>query len=158
MGYKMTKQPFDFNKSEDSPGFSLWQTTMVWQRHIKKALEPHGVSHAQFVILATLLWFELHNFQATQIQIVDWTKLDKMTISKSLKRLVGWNFAQRVENEKDTRAKTVSLTTVGRLMAERLVPIVEAIDSKFFGRINKDNQQILIKLLAQLTDSNDHTI
>lgn len=50
----MSNLPFGFDKPEDSPGFLLWQTTMIWQRQIKKALEQYNVSHAQFVIIATL--------------------------------------------------------------------------------------------------------
>ncbi len=49
---------FGFDKPEDSPGFLLWQTTITWQRLIKKALEFSGISHPQFVILAITLWFE----------------------------------------------------------------------------------------------------
>lgn len=54
----MSDIPFGFAKPEDSPGFLLWQTTIIWQRRIKKALESHDISHAQFVIMAILLWFE----------------------------------------------------------------------------------------------------
>ncbi len=50
----MTNPPFGFDAPEDSPGFLLWQTTISWQRMIKKALEPHDISHAQFVIMAIL--------------------------------------------------------------------------------------------------------
>ena len=72
--------PFGFDRPEDSPGFLLWQTTMIWQRQIKRVLEAYDVSHAQFVIMATLMWFEAHNYDTTQISIVNWSKLDKMTV------------------------------------------------------------------------------
>ena len=104
---QMIDLPFGFDKPEDSPGFLLWQTTMVWQRLIKKALEAHDISHAQFVIMATLLWFEAHHYDTTQILIVNWSKLDKMTVSKSLKKLVVQGLVKRMEHQTDTRAKTV---------------------------------------------------
>lgn len=56
----MSKLPFGFEVPEDSPGFLLWQTTMIWQRQIKKALEQYNVSHAQFVMMATLIWSHAH--------------------------------------------------------------------------------------------------
>ena len=84
--------PFGFDKPEDSPGFLLWQTTMVWQRQIKRALESYDISHPQFVIMATLMWFEAHHYDTTQILIVNWSKLDKMTVSKSLKKLVALGY------------------------------------------------------------------
>jgi len=54
----MIEQPFSVDAPEDSLGFLLWQTTTFWHRLIKKALEPYGISHAQFVIMAILLWWQ----------------------------------------------------------------------------------------------------
>jgi hypothetical protein len=49
---------FSFDAPEDSPGLLLWQTTVTWQRQIKKALDPYDIAHAQFVIMAITFWFE----------------------------------------------------------------------------------------------------
>src|SRR5665213_3425618 len=110
----MAKSTFGFKKPEQSPGFLLWQTTITWQRLIKKALEPYDISHAQFVIMAILLWFKEQGNEATQGIIINWSKLDKMTVSKSLKKLVSQKLVTRAENETDTRSKTVSLTHKGK--------------------------------------------
>jgi len=149
----MHNLPFGFDRPEDSPGFLLWQTTMIWQRQIKKALEPYDISHAQFVIMATLLWFDAHDYDTTQVSIVMQTKLDKMTVSKSLKRLVSLGFVNRIEHQRDTRAKNVTLTDKGKEMVGTLVPIVEGVDAKFFDRVSKADQQQLIKILSQLTQA-----
>ena len=82
------KSNFDVKKAEESSGFLLWQVTTMWQREIKKALEDVELSHASFVILASLLWFEEQNVEITQTTIINHTKLDKMTVSKNLKSLV----------------------------------------------------------------------
>jgi DNA-binding MarR family transcriptional regulator len=151
----MADLPFGFDRPEDSPGFLLWQATMIWQRRIKKALEKHVISQAQFVIMATLLWFEFHQYDTTQILIVNWTKLDKMTVSKSLKKLVELKLVHRIEHETDTRAKSVSLTEKGKSLVHKLVPIVEKIDSEFFGTISRSGQQILIQTLGKLIAGNN---
>jgi hypothetical protein len=65
----MSNLPFGFDRPEDSPGFLLWQTTITWQRLIKKALEPHDISHAQFVIMSLLLWLKEHNRKTTQVLV-----------------------------------------------------------------------------------------
>lgn len=147
----MTHPPFSFDTPEDSPGFLLWQTTMMWQRQIKKALEAYNVSHAQFVIMATLMWFEAHGQDRTQIAIVHQTKLDKMTVSKSLKKLAEFGFVNRIEHETDTRAKSVSLTEKGKAMVHTLVPIVEGVDSRFFSKASESAQKSLVQILAKLT-------
>lgn len=146
----MTDPTFGFEKPEHSPGFLLWQTMVTWQRRIKKALDRYDISHAQFVILANVLWFEGIKQIPTQILIVRSTKLDKMTVSKSLKKLVTLGLIKRTEHKDDTRAKSVHLTTEGKAMASKLVPIVEKIDEDFFGVMSKTKQQSLIRILADL--------
>lgn len=146
----MSDLPFNFDKPEDSPGFLLWQTTMIWQRKIKKALEPHGISHPQFVIMAMLMWFEAHHYDTTQILIANWSKLDKMTVSKSLKKLVTLRYVHRIEHKIDTRAKSISLTEKGKEMVRRLVPIVEGIDGILFGKASYQEQKSLMQILAKL--------
>lgn len=147
----MDKLPFGFDKPEDSPGFLLWQTTMIWQRQIKKALEVHNISHAQFVIMATLLWFEAHGYDTTQTLIINWSKLDKMTVSKSLKILTNIGLVNRIEHKIDTRAKIVSLTDNGKNLVHKLVPLVEGVDAVFFGKLPDTTQQSLIEILKRLT-------
>ena len=131
----MSDKTFGFDQPEDSPGFLLWQTTITWQRLIKKALDPYQISHAQFVILAIALWLEGIKIEPTQVLIVRQSKLDKMTVSKSLKKLASLGLIKRAEHEKDTRAKSVHLTIKGRALASKLVPIVEKIDENFFNLI-----------------------
>jgi len=151
----VTDLPFGFDRPESSPGFLLWQTTMIWQRQIKKALEIHEISHAQFVIIATLLWFEAHNYDTTQTLIINWSKLDKMTVSKSLKKLVIMGLVNRIEHEADTRAKKVSLTKEGKKLVHKVVPIIAKIDENFFGKASNLEQKNLINILSKLTTHTD---
>lgn len=146
----MVDSAFGFAKPEHSPGFLLWQTMVTWQRLIKEALIPYDISHSQFVILANVLWFEGLRQEPTQILIVRSTKLDKMTVSKSLKKLVAVGLIKRMEHEKDTRAKSVYLTVKGRAKAAKLVPIVEKIDAKFFSMISPGKQRSLLTILSDL--------
>ena len=147
--------PFGFDRPEDSPGFLLWQTTTLWQRRIKKILEWYEISHAQFVIMATLLWFEAHNYERTQVLIASWSKLDKMTVSKSLKKLAIFGLTSRSEHVSDTRAKTVTLTDKGKNLIKKLVPIIEAIDAEFFGKIPMDEQKMLLTIFSKLIKNNE---
>lgn len=144
------KSAFGFEVPEDSAGFLLWQTTITWQRLIKKALDVHDISHAQFVVMAVLLWFEEHHEDPTQIAIAHFSKLDQMTVSKSLKKLITQGYIKREESQKDTRAKWVYLTPKGQKLASKLVPIVEDIDAEFFGNVTPKDQQSLVQILGKL--------
>lgn len=144
------KSAFGFEAPEDSPGFLLWQTTITWQRLIKKALEPHDISHAQFVIMAVSLWLEEHQQDPTQVTIAHLSKLDKMTVSKSLKKLASQGYISRKESQNDTRAKWVHLTSQGKSLVSKLIPIVEGIDAEFFGKVPETDQRNLIHILGNL--------
>ena len=146
----MSNAPFGFEKPEDSPGFLLWQATMTWQRLIKKALEPFEISHAQFVVMALLMWFEKQGYDTTQIEIAQWSKLDKMTVSKSLKKLAAEGLLSRAEHTRDTRAKSVTLTAKGKTFIRKLVPLVEQVDEQFFSTVAAREQQTFMQVLARL--------
>lgn len=146
------RSPFGFERSEDSPGFLLWQTTITWQRLIKNALEPFDISHPQFVIMTILMWFEEHKYDTMQVSIVNWSKLDKMTVSQSLKKLAAQRLVKRVEHKVDTRAKMVMLTDKGRNLIKKLIPIVELIDTEFFGQVSKQEELSFISILNKLTE------
>lgn len=153
----MPDTPFGFDHPNDSPGYLFWQAFVTWQRRIKKALEPHGVSHAQFVIMAQTLWFEGNNHKASQALLGQWTKLDKMTVSKSLKKLAASGYIQRTDDEIDTRVKTTKLTNPGKKLVQKLVPLVEQIDEEFFSSLNSADRIQLQSTLRTLIDKNDET-
>ena len=147
---KMSDSAFGFKKPEDSPGFMLWQTTITWQREIKRALDPYDISHAQFVIMAMIKWFEEHQQDSTQIEIATLSKLDKMTVSNGLKKLVALGLVTRKEHEKDTRAKAMNLTTQGKVLITKLIPIVEGVDRDFFCTLADSEQKSLLRLMVKL--------
>jgi len=125
----------------------LWQTTVMWQRSIKKILDPYKISHSQFVIMALLLWMSEKQEQVTQADIVSWSKMDKMTISKSLKELAKLDFVCRSENCSDTRVKDLKLTANGKIMISKIVPEVEAMDGAFFQHLSQSDKNSLIKII-----------
>lgn len=144
------KSAFGFETPEDSPGFLLWQTTVTWQKLIKKALDSYDISHPQFVIMAVALWLAEHHQDPTQVAIARLSKLDKMTVSKSLKKLILQGYISRKESQKDTRAKWVHLTPQGKSLVSKLIPVVEGIDAEFFGKVPQRDQQTLIQILGNL--------
>ena len=55
--------------------------------------------------MAILLWFNGKQTDITQTDIINMSKLDKMTVSKSLKKLSAKELITRKENALDTRVK-----------------------------------------------------
>jgi len=148
------KSAFFVEKPEDSLGFLLWRNTMIWQRKIKAALTSFDISHAQFVIMAATRWFFETKQEPTQVAIANMTGLDKMTISKSLKRLASLGLVSRSEDMRDTRAKTVILTTKGNQLIVKLVSIVDDMDRQFFGVLLDKEQKMLNQIFCKLDEKN----
>ncbi len=145
-----SKTAFSVQEADESAGLLLWQTTTLWQRNIKEALAPFGISHSQFVVLAVLRWLFETKQPSTQVQIVQFSKLDKMLISNTLKALLQKELVTRVECSKDTRVKEVSLTRKGQDLATQLIKVIEEVDDLFFGSLSAKEQQILKQLFIKM--------
>lgn len=149
---KSADNTFSVEKAEDSSGFLLWQVTNLWQREIKKALEEFGITHSQYVLLASIHWLTLHNQEVTQIVLSNHTKIDPMTTSTVLRTLQQKGFIKRKEHITDTRAKTVELTEKGVKIIKIAVVAVEKFDKDFFSLLGckaADFNNNLIVLLGQ---------
>ena len=137
---KSSDNVFSVEQPEQSSGFLLWQVTNLWQREIKKALEPYGLTHSQFVLLASILWLTVNKQEVTQIILSAHTKIDPMTTSTVLRTLQEKKLIQRQEHVTDTRAKTVALTDEGKKITKKAVVTVEKFDNDFFSLLgNKTN-------------------
>jgi MarR family transcriptional regulator, organic hydroperoxide resistance regulator len=120
----------------DSPGFLLWRVTNAWQRAVRAALTPLGLTHVQFVLLASLTWSGEGG--VTQRSLADLAGTDEMMTSQAVRALEGKGLLTRVRSTTDGRAWTLLPTASGRRLAERAVAVVEAADEEFFGVLDGD--------------------
>jgi hypothetical protein len=59
-----------------NPGFLLWRATLRWQREVAAALRPLGLTHPQFVVLASTWWLGRHGRPPSQRELAttpEWT-------------------------------------------------------------------------------------
>jgi DNA-binding MarR family transcriptional regulator len=145
---------FSVEKAEESSGFLLWQVTNLWQREIKKALEPYDLTHSQFVLMASIYWLTLHKQDVTQILLSSHTKIDPMTTSTVLRTLQTKGLLQRQEHLTDTRAKTVGLTDNGKKIIKQAVKTVETFDRIFFAKLGDKTDTFNKQLLTLLENKN----
>jgi MarR family transcriptional regulator, organic hydroperoxide resistance regulator len=147
---KSNDNTFSVEKPEDSSGFLLWQVTNLWQREIRKALEEYGLTHSQFVLMASIHWLTIHKQEVTQIVLSAHTKIDPMTTSTVLRTLQQKKLVARQEHLTDTRAKTVVLTEKGKKIIKKAIVKVEKFDTDFFSvlgsRTKEFNKNLLILL------------
>ncbi len=133
----------------DSPGFLLWRTTLRWQRDMAAALAPLGLTHVQFVLLASTFWLSTQGDAApSQRQVSDHTGTDVMTTSQVLRTLERKALVTRVSDSSDARVRRVSTTEEGARLAREATAAVEEADNAFFTRV--PDQAALVRVLREL--------
>lgn len=118
----------------ESPGFLLWRVTLRWQRVMVAALRPLGLTHVQFVLLASAWWLtEVAGETPTQQRLADHAATDRMMTSQVLRALESRGLVTRSADPDDSRARRVGVTGEGAALARQAVAVVEAADAGFFA-------------------------
>ena len=135
----MNKTAFKHDRPNDSAGFLLWQVTSLWKSELEKVFTSYGITQLQFAVLASLKWFEEQHQETTQAHIVEHAKIDKMTVSRALRKLekLGWVARERSNN--DGRALGIGLTEQGKDKVNQAIVDVEAADDRFFAGLTEQN-------------------
>jgi MarR family transcriptional regulator, organic hydroperoxide resistance regulator len=125
--------------SEENLGFLLWQVSTLWSSSTAAALKPLGLTHPQFVLLATIDW--LKGKGATQEQIGKRAILDPKPTAHLLRSLE----VKRLIELSDGGSEYL-LTTAGATLLAKTIPIIESADAAFFASIDPKNSKIVATL------------
>lgn len=152
------KIEFHFKSPLDSPGYLLGQLTMLWQRKLKRVLDPLDLTHTQFALLCALAWLSRESDNVTQVDIANQGNADRMMVSKVLRTLEEKKFITRKEHKTDTRAKTISLTASGETVLQKAIIMVENADLAFFSMLDKDLPGFNAKMAALIEENKNDSI
>ena len=133
----------------ESPGFLLWRVTLRWQRAIAAALRPLGLTHVQFVLLASAWWLtQVAGEKPTQRRLAEHAATDPMMTSQVLRVLEGRGLVTRAADPDDSRALRVAVSESGAQLALEAIRVVEAADADFFAAAG--NGEPVLRLLRRL--------
>jgi DNA-binding MarR family transcriptional regulator len=136
---------------QESPGLLLWRATLRWQRAVTAALKPLGLTHVQFVLLASSWWLtRVAGETPSQRRLADHAATDPMMASQVLRTLEAKGLVERLPDPHDARARLVGVTDDGAALAARAVAVVEAADAAFFAAV--PDQRGLLAVLRALSD------
>jgi DNA-binding MarR family transcriptional regulator len=144
------RSPFRYERADDSPGFLLWKLTSLWQARVAATLEPFGLTQTQYAILASLRWFDEHAEPPTQRHLVEHARIDKMTLSKAIRRLQAAGLVSRRPDPHDARATQVRFTAEGRRTIGKAITAVEEADEVFFAGLVGRRRQEWLRLCRTL--------
>ena len=138
---------WSYPSADESPGFLLWQVSNAWQRRQRAALEPLGITHVQFVLLAGIAWLGGQTAEPiTQTQLAQHTRSDLMMVSEVVRTLAGKGLLERTPHPRDSRAKSLRITASGQELAQRAIDVVEAVDRRFFAALDSRQAELTAAL------------
>ena len=111
------------SSAEPTPGHLVWRLAMKWRTAVDRALDPLGLTHAQYVVLASLLSIDR---PPSQRELADHTGLEPLYVSKLARALDSSGLIERTRDAADTRTVRLQLTTRGR---EVVLPAVDLVGS-----------------------------
>jgi DNA-binding MarR family transcriptional regulator len=129
--------------SEKNLGFLLWQVSTLWSKSTTAALKPLGLTHPQFIILATIDW--LKGKGASQEEIGRRIVLDPKVTSHLLRSLEVKRLIE-LPLSINKGGKYPLLTTAGAEVLAKALPMVESADTAFFANIDQKSSKIVTTL------------
>ena len=128
---KTSSSRHPFSDPEQNGGFVIWQVSMLWQRKLKNGLDTIGITHAQFLLLASLQYIGTQKNIVSQQDLAKHCRIDKMMTSKILRTLQKKALLSRKKNKMDTRSKTLALSEEGETILAKAFKIIDRIDGDF---------------------------
>lgn len=136
-----------YKDHNESLGFLFWQINSIWKKKINETLSPYNITHTQFVILAAIYYLDSLDNEIIQKDISEFTNIDKMTLSNSIRLMEEKHLLERVDFKKDFRAKSLKLKEKGREVIKESLPLVENVDNQLFGELTLEERDELLRIL-----------
>jgi MarR family transcriptional regulator, organic hydroperoxide resistance regulator len=94
-----------------TPGYLVWRLSIKWRIAVDPALAPLGLTHAQYVLLASLFGMRHARLLPSQRELADHAGLETLYVSKLARTLAADGLVERTRDPEDTR--TVRLALIG---------------------------------------------
>jgi len=104
-------------------GHLVWRLAMKWRTAVDRALDPLGLTHAQYVVLSSLVALD----RPSQRELADHTGLEPLYVSKLARSLEAAGFIARTRDTVDTRSVRLTLTPHGRSTVEPAIAVVASL-------------------------------
>ncbi|WP_426571077.1 MarR family winged helix-turn-helix transcriptional regulator [Aquihabitans sp. McL0605] len=138
-----------------TPGFLVWRLSLKWQAAVDRTVAPHGLTHAQYSLLASLRSMTWSGATPTQRELADQTGLDEIFVSKLIRTLEANALVVRSPHPTDARARQLSLTEGGIEVIDRAVVDVHDLLEQLtapLGGLDDPQTNALVDTLQLLLD------
>jgi MarR family transcriptional regulator, organic hydroperoxide resistance regulator len=94
-------------------GSLVWRLSMQWRAAVDRAVALLGLTHAQYVVLASLYSLSLTGARPSQRELADYTGLEPVYVSRLARALEAGGMIDRTDDPGDPRAVELTLTAHG---------------------------------------------
>ena len=141
-------------------GSLVWRLSMKWRAAVDRAVAPFGLTHAQYVLLATLYGLSLQGARPKQRELAEATGLEPVYVSRLARALEDADLITRTESSADPRAVELGLTARGQSVITDAIAAVRDLHAEMLAPIggakSKANQEFRAALRALLRESPPH--
>jgi DNA-binding MarR family transcriptional regulator len=139
----------DATDLRENPAYQLWLATNSWQRQVRRALEPLGLTHVQYTVLAATRRLGCDDQPVTQADVCRFGSLDPNMASQVVRSLENKGLLQRLPHPTDGRAQQLVLQPAGAELLERAKSAVMPVSKGFFAPLG-EQQRELARMLGVL--------
>jgi DNA-binding MarR family transcriptional regulator len=107
-----------------------------------------AITQRQYAVLAAAATVE----GASQTDLVRMTGIDRSTLADMVARMIEKGWLGRERSKTDARAKTVSLTELGRATLKEIAPKVDAADERILANLAASRRSGFINALSALAN------
>jgi DNA-binding MarR family transcriptional regulator len=116
------------------------------ERFIADALKAHGLSIDMWRVLAALS----NNGGQRQVDLSGMTSIDASTMSRLVSRLVRLGLVTRSRSESSSREVVVALSSKGRTLVQRLIPIANKLEDTASAGLTAKELAVMKTLLSRI--------
>ena len=123
---------------EDNVGFLLWRLTLEWRSRAGVVLQPFGLTHTEYVLMALLFWQKSRDgSHPTQRTLAELGGLDPMLVSKTMRPLANAGLVESVADSSDARTSRVALTDEGCSRFQRAAAAIGEAHQEFLAPLGE---------------------
>ncbi|MFE7406693.1 MarR family winged helix-turn-helix transcriptional regulator [Isoptericola sp. NPDC057559] len=132
-------------------GALVWRLSTRWRTAVDRAVAPHGLTHATYVVLTTLFALQRAAAPPSQRALADASGLEPMYVSRLIRTLEADGLVARTRDDRDTRVVRLALTDRGSAVVHPAMRTVQALLDRLLAPLGGRDSARSAELVAVLT-------
>ncbi len=150
-----------FPDPKEKLGYLFWQINMQWVRRVNQLMSQFDMTHTQLITLVATHWTSTKKDEVIQQDLVDAIKIDRMLVSKMVKKNVEAGLLRKKSSESDSRVNVLEVTKAGLEKIMEVYPVMLTAEQEIYsslgekrGFITKELQGLLEHIELFMNQSN----